>query len=94
LDSDNRLFLTGSRFQGISQASGGGTQASSSNYPVVQLRSIDSSEIVFLQDDPSEGWSNTRFISLPITGFHSGPALVTVITNGIPSSAGYVVVPP
>ncbi len=87
LDSDNRLFVTGSRFQGISQASGGGTQDSSSNYPVVQLRSIDSSEVVFLQDDPSRGWSQTRSISLPITGFHSGPALVTVFTNGIPSEA-------
>src|SRR5207244_3104903 len=32
----NRLFLTGSRFQGISQASGGNTQDSSSNYPIVQ----------------------------------------------------------
>jgi large repetitive protein len=94
LESDNRLFLTGSRFQGISQASSGNTQDSSSNYPIVQLRSIDSSEVVFLQDDPSRGWSPTSFISLPITGFHSGPALVTVFANGIPSAAGYVVVPP
>jgi hypothetical protein len=94
LESDNSLFLTGSRFQGISQASGGNTQDSSSNYPIVQLRSIDSSEVVFLPVDPSRGWSHTRFISLPVTGFHSGPALVTVFTNGIPGAAGYVVVPP
>jgi len=94
LESDNRLFLTGSRFQGISQASSGNTQDSSSDYPIVQLRSIDSGEVVFLPVDPGQGWSHTLFISLPITGFHSGPALVTVFANGIPSAAGYVVVPP
>ena len=94
LESDNSLFLTGSRFQGISQASSGNTQDSSSDYPIVQLRSIDSGEVVFLPVDPGQGWSHTLFISLPITGFHSGPALVTVFANGIPSAAGYVVVPP
>ena len=41
---------TGSLFQGISQASGGNTQDSSSNYPIVQLRSLDSSQVVFLQE--------------------------------------------
>ena len=39
------LVLTGSRFQGISQASGGNYQDSSTNYPVVQLRAIDSSHV-------------------------------------------------
>jgi hypothetical protein len=47
-----RLFLTGSLFQGISQASGGNTQDSSTNYPIVQLRSIDNSQVVFLPVDP------------------------------------------
>ena len=90
----NRLFLTGSRFQGISQASGGNTQDSSTNYPIVQLRSIDSSEVVFLQANPGRRWSDRRFISVPLSGFPSGPALVTVFANGIPSTASYVVVPP
>src|SRR5439155_388912 len=39
LTAGRRLLLTGSLFQGISQASGGNTQDSSSNYPIVQLRS-------------------------------------------------------
>src|SRR4030095_7675355 len=51
LRSGHRLRVTGSLFQGISQASGGNTQDSSSNYPVVQLRSVDSSEVVFLLID-------------------------------------------
>ena len=62
--SGNRLRLTGSRFQGISQASGGNTQDSSSNYPIVQLRSIDNSQVTFLPVDPVRGWSDTSFTSV------------------------------
>jgi hypothetical protein len=92
LRSGHRLRLTGSLFQGISQASGGNTQDSSSNYPIVQLRSLDSSQVAFLLADPVGGWSDTTFISAPVTGFPSGPALATVFTNGIPSTAKYLVV--
>jgi WD40 repeat protein len=92
LTDGRRLLLTGCRFQGISQASGGNTQDSSSNYPIVQLRSIDNSEVAFLPVDPIEGWSDTSFTSLPVKHFPFGPALVTVFTNGIPSTARYVVV--
>jgi hypothetical protein len=83
----NRLFLTGSLFQGISQASGGNTQDSATNYPIVQLRSIDSSQVVFLLPDPIGGWSDTSFTSIPVRHIPFGPALVTVFTNGIPSAA-------
>src|SRR5205807_1419112 len=57
------LALTGSRFQGISQASGGNYQDSSTNYPLVQLRNIDNSEVAFLPVDPTAGWSDTSFTS-------------------------------
>jgi len=90
--SGNRLRLTGSLFQGISQASGGNTQDSSTNYPIVQVRSLDNSQIRFLEVDPVRGWSDTRFISRPLHRFPFGPALVTVFTNGIPSEAKYVVI--
>jgi hypothetical protein len=86
----SRLRLAGAAFRGISQTSGGNTQDSSSNYPVVQLRSLDNSQVVFLPVDPLSGWSDTRFTSLPVTDFPSGPALVTVFTNGIPSTAKYL----
>ena len=87
------LVLTGSRFQGISQASGGnGFQDSSTNYPVVQLRDIDNSQVAFLPVDPIAGWSDTTFTSTPVNNFPPGPALVTVFTNGIPSDATYVLV--
>src|SRR5205823_2561171 len=86
------LVLTGSRFQGISQASGGNYQDSSTNYPVVQLRAIDSSHVAFLPVDPIAGWSDTSFTSTPVNNFPPGPALVTVFTNGIPSDSKYLVV--
>ena len=86
------LKLTGSRFQGISQASGGNSQDSSTNYPVVQLRSIDNSQVAFLPVDPIAGWSDTSFNSAPLNNFPLGPALVTVFTNGIPSDSKYVLV--
>ena len=89
----HRLELTGSRFQGVSQASGGNTQDSSSNYPVVQLRHVDNEQVTFLLVDPLRGWSDASFSSLPARDFVSGPALVTVFTNGIPSDAKYLIVP-
>jgi hypothetical protein len=92
LTDGRRLLLEGSRFEGISQASTGNTQDSSTNYPVVQVRSIDSSQVVFPLVDPVDGWSDTSFASLAVKHFPFGPALVTVFTNGIPSTARYVVV--
>jgi hypothetical protein len=86
------LVLTGSRFQGISQASSGNFQDSSTNYPVVQLRAIDGSQVAFLPVDPIAGWSDTTFTSTPVNNFPVGPALVTVFTNGIPSDSKYVLV--
>jgi len=85
------LVLTGSLFQGISQASGGNAQDSSSNYPIVQLRSIDNAQVAFLPVDPTAGWSDTTFRSVPVRDFPLGPALVTIFTNGIPSDAKYLV---
>src|ERR1041385_7501526 len=88
----NRIQLTGKHFQGISQASGGNFQDSSSNYPIVQLRGIDNSQVVFLPVDSSRGWSDKKFNSTTIAAFPSGPALVTVFTNGIPSAAKYLII--
>src|SRR5207253_1808931 len=57
-----------------------------------QLRNIDNSQVAFLPVDPTAGWSNTSFTSIPVNNFPLGPALVTVFTNGIPSDSKYVVV--
>jgi len=92
LITGSSLMLTGSRFQGISQASSGNGQDSSTNYPVVQLRAIDNSQVAFLPVDPIAGWSDTAFNSTPVNNFPAGHALVTVFTNGIPSDSKYLAV--
>jgi hypothetical protein len=89
----NHVRLAGVQFQGISQASGGNTQDSSSNYPIVQLRSLDNSQVAFLPVEARRGWTETSFYSLPVKGFPPGPAQVTIFTNGIPSVSQYLVVP-
>jgi len=89
--NDKEIILSGSGFEGVSQASGGNTQDSSSNYPLVQLRSLDTSQVAFILADPAQGWSDTTFGSLPLKDFLPGPALVTVVTNGIPSMAKFLV---
>jgi hypothetical protein len=58
------------------------------------LRGIDNGQVIFLPVNPRHGWSDTSFASNPVTGFPSGPALITVFTNGIPSSAKYLIVTP
>src|SRR5206468_3973017 len=93
------LTASGSRFQGISEASGGnGAQNSSSNYPLVQLLSLANEQTLFMPVDAMTGWSDTSFTSTPITlmttsssGFPIGHTLVTVFTNGIPSQSQFVV---
>jgi hypothetical protein len=86
---NSAITLTGSRFTGISEASDGGTNQSATNYPLVQLRRIDNKAIEYLQPNAA-GWSDTRFVSTPITSFQNGPALLTVITNGIPSVSKFM----
>jgi Kelch motif/Galactose oxidase, central domain len=96
------LVASGSRFKGISEASGGnGAQNSSSNYPMVQLLSLANEQTIFLPLDADRGWSDTAFTSTSITlmttsssGFPIGYALVTVFTNGIPSQTHFVVAEP
>src|SRR5439155_22169884 len=62
------LTASGSRFQGISEASGGnGAQNSSSNFPLIQLLSLANEQTLFLPVDAMAGWSDTSFTSTPIT---------------------------
>jgi len=102
LPSGSALTASGSRFQGISEASGGnGAENSSSNYPLVQLLNLANEQTLLLPVDAMTGWSDSLFTSTPITvmtttssGFPIGYALVTVFTNGIPSQSQFVLVVP
>src|SRR6185369_3066804 len=67
LTNGSPLTASGSRFKGISEASGNGAQNSSSNYPLVQLLSLANEQTLFLPVDVMTGWSDTSFTSTPIT---------------------------
>jgi hypothetical protein len=79
------LALTGSRFRGVSEGSGGNNgQNSPADYPVVQLHRLDNDQILF---PLAANWTSNSFTSVPVTGLPTGYALVTVFVNGIPSSS-------
>ena len=82
----NALSLTGSGFRGyqFSEASGGWTNNSATNYPLVQIRRLDNEQWLWV---PPSAFNNTSFTSLPVTNLPGGSALVTVFVNGIPSTS-------
>jgi len=85
LNLGTSLVLAGSKFRGLTEASGGNsTQNSSSDHPVVQLHSIENDQVIFLS---STNWSTNSFVSLPVTNFPPGWALATVFANGIPGAS-------
>jgi len=81
------LSLTGSGFRGVSGGSGGNSQDSSTDYPLVQLRSLESGQTIFLS---CTNWSTNSFTSTPVNSFPPGYALVTVFVNGIPSTSSVI----
>ena len=81
------LVVTGAQFRGIAEGSSGNTQDSSTDYPLVQLRSIESGQTVFLS---STNWGTNSFTSLPVWNFPPGYALATVFVNGIQSTSSIV----
>ena len=85
LSLGSSLVLTGSQFRGISEGSGGATQDSPADVPVVQLRSLGNEQTLFLL---STNWSTNSVTSASVSGLPPGYALVTVFVNGIPSTAG------
>jgi uncharacterized protein (TIGR03437 family) len=86
----NYYTVNGAHFQGISEASGHGAQSSSSSYPVAILQSLDNEQLTVISLNQSVGWTNNTFSFGPLSGFPSGPALLTIIANGIPSAARVV----
>ena len=87
LNLGGTLAITGSQFRGISEGSGGNSQNSSTDYPLVQLRSIESGQTTFLL---ATNWSTNSFASVPVWNFPPGFALATVFVNGIQSTSSIV----
>jgi N-acetylneuraminic acid mutarotase len=87
LNLGNSLSVTGSGFRGVSESSGGNTQNSASDCPIVQLRAIESGRVLWLQ---TASWSTNSYLSTPVTNFPTGFAFATVFVNGIPSTSRIV----
>jgi hypothetical protein len=85
--------LTGSGFRGISEASGGATNDSPTDYPLVQLRRLDSEMALWLSPDPAHPFSATSFSSGRLPALPAGYYLLTVFTNGIPSISQFALAP-
>jgi Kelch motif/Galactose oxidase, central domain len=81
------LSIAGSGFRGISEGSSGSFQDSATDYPLVQLRNMESAQTTFLL---STNWSTNSFTSLPVWNFPPGFALATVFVNGIQSTSSIV----
>jgi hypothetical protein len=82
------LSVSGSNYRGLSEASGGnGTREAATDFPVMQLRSIESGQTLFLS---CGGWSTQTFAGRSILSFPPGYALVTAFVNGIPSTGAVV----
>ena len=85
------LVITGSGFRGVSEGSSGNTQDSPADYPVVQLRSMESGQTMFLL---STNWSANSFTSMPVTNLPPGWMLATMFVNGIPGTSGIILFGP
>jgi hypothetical protein len=81
------LTIRGGQFGGIAEGSDGNTQASSANYPLVQLRSLESGQTRFLW---TTNWTTNSFASTAVWNFPPGWALATVFVNGIQSTSAMV----
>ena len=90
LNLGDPLTIAGSKFRGLSEGSGGNSyQDSAADYPVVQLRAIESGQTTFLL---TTNWSTNSYVSVPVTGFAPGWALATVFVNGIPGPSSIFLV--
>ena len=80
----NALMVTGTKFRGISGGSGGSAQDASADYPLLQLRSLQTDKFFFI---PPASWTSNSFTSVPVSGLPLGHALATIFVNGIPGSS-------
>jgi hypothetical protein len=85
-----QLYLTsqgvGTGFWGISGGSGGNTSDSPTDYPLVQLRRLDSERQFWV---PGSSFSNGSFTSQTLQDIQTGYYLVSVYASGIPSLAQF-----
>ena len=85
LQAGSQLIVSGSGFTGTSEASGGTSYSSPTNYPLVQLRRLDNEQTWWLRPDPAQPFSAAAFTVVPLGELPNGHYLATVFANAIPS---------
>ena len=95
--SSQAFTLAGTNFTPAADASGGGTQSSASNHPVVKVSRLDGTSARYLSPSQTAPYSFTGFTASAnaLAGFQTGYALFTVSVNGLTSAAqvGFVLTP-
>ena len=81
------LQVTGSGFDGDSEAAGGYTNSSPSNVPAVQLRRIDNEQIVWLAPPADSVRSDTAYRGASAFALAKGAYALTVFVDGIASTS-------
>ena len=91
LSGINVLQASGSGFRPNGEASGSASNNSATNYPLVQVRSIEGGQTLWLSADqnPMVPFTNTSFQSGSnlLTTFPDGYVFVTIFVDGIPSAS-------
>src|SRR5208337_1785100 len=72
------VTLDGSGFTGDSEASGGATNNSATNYPLVQFHRLDNDQLTWLSPDPTVPFTATNWQSLSVTDLNPGTHAMTV----------------
>lgn len=84
-ESPSKLSLTGIRFAGYLESSGGSSNNAPANLPLLQLRGVESGITSFVLSDSLHSWSDTSFSSASIYGLPIGFYRASLITGSIPS---------
>ncbi|MBF0567445.1 MAG: Ig-like domain repeat protein [Nitrospirae bacterium] len=81
-----KITLSGTKFKGDSEASGGSFNNSSTNYPILQLMRIDNGQTYYVPSDSTTNWSDTTFQSASVASYPGGHYIASIITNALQST--------
>jgi N-acetylneuraminic acid mutarotase len=85
LNPDTRkLTLTGTGYRGLSGASSGSVQDSSTNLPFIHWRSLDSGQVRYLPVDPAATTASATTTTTATIPAFLGSGVATVVVNGVP----------
>ena len=90
LFAGDSLQLSGSGFEGDSEAADGSSQNSTTNYPLVQLRRIDDNQIVWTAPAAGSTRSDTSYTSAPLPALPAGPYVLALYVNALPAASRIV----